>query len=183
MVVAKLEEEGYTVENLDTNEDDDIDSDAEVKGDDGEGLHFDHRILDEEELEEYTFHSKGGDKSMQGHRAYSGMSDTVKKKDYGTHSAKKGHREFQTIQKAVVAKDENVDADGLDDDKQLLLSGEDDLSTEDVLLPANPADDMKREIASSNPDKRDDEDDNQFINRMVSLAGIRRSTGSNKPQP
>lgn len=301
-ILEKLEAEGYTVTGLDALENDDgeldldADEDKSVLGD----LKFDDRILDEEDLEEWddpartghrssilgsgTFTTRGGDKSMRGHRGYTGTGSPRAGAASSTAIAAakpKGHREFQTIQKAVVAKDkpldediteflghggvpehvmaiakklhhmgyepriysgrgmmgaeclgfitayrseiedvvqeldadlhgpnvdamgknfiaywphlkiaadvpageqeEDVETDGLDDDKQVLLSS--DLAAEDVLLPANAADDLRREVASSNPDKSDDEDDSQYINRLIGLAGIKRSTGSDKPQP
>jgi hypothetical protein len=78
---------------------------------------------------------------------------------------------------------EDVEDDGLDDDKELLLSGDgdDDLSNEDILLPSNPATDLEREVSSDGETKADGDAD--YINRLKTLAGVKGARAPRPPQP
>lgn len=85
---------------------------------------------------------------------------------------------------AVSAVVEGDDAtDGLDDNEEVLLGGEE-LAPEDILQAKNPAADMKREVlAPADKDQEDDEDDEAYINRLVGLAGVKATSAPRLPQP
>ncbi len=79
-----------------------------------------------------------------------------------------------------------VDDDGLDDKEELLLGDEheegqlieygDELAPEDVILPRNPARDFAKDVRG--------DDSQQDVDRLVTLAGIRRSEGPQvRPSP
>lgn len=123
IVVARLEEEGYTVTGLDAVEGDDdgLDLDADIK--------FRDDILGEDD----------------------GIDDDSK--------------------------------DGLDDNEEVLLGGEE-LEADDILQPKNPAADLKREVrAPADKDQEADEDDEAYINRLVGLAGVKATSAPRLPQP
>lgn len=154
--------------------------------------------LSEEELEEYRFTSKGNKTNMpaQGNRQYSGSSPSITSKTYGGKPKAKGHGEFMGGErdrkttnnmtklntKYDDEKKETVGDDGLDDDKALLLSGENDLSAEDVLQPVNPQNDFSKEVAADS-DKEADEDNTAYINRLKGLAGIKAQAAPKAIQP
>jgi hypothetical protein len=73
--------------------------------------------------------------------------------------------------------EEDVESDGLDADKDILLGGED-LSAEDVVMPTDPAKDLKKDIAADTDDK-----DADYINRLLSLAGRKTQMSPKAPQP
>jgi hypothetical protein len=71
--------------------------------------------------------------------------------------------------------EEAVDGeDGLDDNHELLLDDSDELSSEDILLPKNPARDFAKDVKADGKTE-DDDQDNDDINRMLSLAGVKKS--------
>lgn len=78
---------------------------------------------------------------------------------------------------------DDVKDDGVEDKKEMLLSG-DDLSSEDILQPVNPQNDFKRDVAADTDGQRGEKENNDaFINRLRGLAGIKASQTPGVPLP
>ena len=167
-VAERLTSEGYVIDGME-----EFESDEEGDALDAEdGIHFDDRMLEDEELDEKQIADL----------AARAMAARPTNHNYGD-------RDSSVKKESEMASDpdedltDDVEDDGVEDKKEMLLSG-DDLSSEDILQPVNPEKDFKRDVAADTDGQRGEKEDNEaFINRLKGLAGIKATQAPRAPQP